>query len=125
MIAGSVNKDLEAVVDIAVQDDQGELHNFQCVLDTGFDGFIALPEQVVQRLGLVQTAVRKTFLVDDLEQFFPLYWGIVNWCGETIEVSVLGTTQEFMVGMALLENSTLTIEVWDGGEVLIEPRQAP
>lgn len=122
MIVGSVNRDLEAVVEIAVQDDKGEFHSFHCVLDTGFDGFIALPAQVIQRLGLVQSEIRRTLLVDAVEIFFPLYWGTVNWCEEFLEVPVLGTEQDFLVGAALLENSTLTVQVWNSGDILVEPR---
>ena len=122
MIVGSVNGDLEAIVYLTIQDDRGEFHEFHCILDTGFDGFVAMPAQVIQRLGLVQTSVRRAFLVDGIEQYFPLYWGTVNWGQEILEVPVLGTDREFLVGMALLETSTLTVQVWDGGEVLIESR---
>ena len=122
MIVGSVNRSLEAIVEVAVQDVKGEFHDFHCVLDTGFDGFIALPVQVLQRLGLAQSEVRRTLLVDNVEIFLPLYWGTVNWCGEFLEVPVLGTEREFLVGAAMLENSTLTVQVWDGGEVLVEER---
>lgn len=122
MIVGSVNRYLEAVVEVAVQDDKGEFHGFRCVLDTGFDGFIALPAQVIQRLGLVRSEVRRTLLVDAVEIFLPLYWGTVNWCEEFLEVPVLGTEQEFLVGAALLENSTLTVQVWNGGDILVELR---
>ena len=122
MIFGSVNRDLEAVVEVEVEDDKGEFHGFSCVLDTGFDGFVTLPTQVIQRLGLVQSEVRRTLLVDAVQIFLPLYWGTVNWCEQLMEVPILGTEQEFLVGAALLENSTLTVQVWNGGDVLIEQR---
>ncbi len=120
MIAGRVNNDLEAVIELAVQDDKGELHRFSCVLDTGFDGFIALPVQVIHELGLVHGEDRRTLLVDAVEVYFPLYWGTAYWCEELLEVTVLGTDQEFLVGTALLEDRVLTIEFWNGGEVRIE-----
>ena len=46
----------------------------------------------------------------------------VSWQGQLIEVDVLQTDAESAIGMALLENSTLTVQIWDGGEVLIEER---
>ncbi len=122
MMPGNVNRDLKAVVDVAIQDYKGELLSFHCALDTGFNGFIALPAQVVQRSELVQSEVRRTLLVDAVEIFLPLYWGTVYWCGGVAEVPIPGTEQELLVGTALLENSTLTVQVWDGGDVLIEPR---
>jgi hypothetical protein len=52
----------------------------------------------------------------------PVYLAVVDWRGELLEVTVLQTEQELLVGMAFLETSTLTVQVWDGGEVLIESR---
>lgn len=122
MIAGQVNGDLEAVIEIHVQDYQDNIHTFQCVLDTGFDGFLSLPADVIQRLGLAGRGHRETTLSDDTVIFLPVYLGIVVWQGEMLEIYVLEGGQEFLVGTALLENSTLTVQVWDGGDVLIEPR---
>ena len=51
------------------------------------------------------------------------YNGRVNWQGQLIEVDVLETNSESAIGMALVENSTLTVQVWDGGSVRIEPMQ--
>lgn len=122
IITGRVNSDLEAAVEIAVQDNNGNLHSFRCIVDTGFDGFLALPVDIIQQLGLVYRLNRTTVLLDGVAIFLPVYLGLVDWRGELLEVTVLGTEQDFLVGMALLENSTLTVEVWDGGEVRIEPR---
>ena len=122
MIVGKVNGELEAIVELSVQDAQGEFHSFTCVLDSGFDGYLALPVQEIQSLGLVHREARRTLLVDSLEIFLPLYRGTAYWCGSFLEVTILGTEQEYLVGMALLEDSTLTVQVWDGGDVLVEPR---
>ena len=122
MIPGNVNRDLKAVVDVAIQDYKGELHSFHCALDTGFNGFIALPAHVIQRLELVQSEIRRTVLLDAVEILLPLYWGTMYWCGWVAEVPIPGTEQDSLVGTALLENSTLTVQVWDGGDVPIEPR---
>ncbi len=51
------------------------------------------------------------------------FYAPLIWHGEEKTVSVLQADGEPALGMALLENSTLTVEVWDGGDVLIEPRQ--
>ena len=122
MIFGTTNSDLEAMVSIDVQDSTGDFHAFQCVVDTGYDGFVALPADAIQRLGLVSRGHRRTILVNGAAVFMPVYLGAVTWHGQPMEVSVLQTEQEFLVGMALIEGSTLAIQVWDGGEVLIEGR---
>ena len=122
MITGRVNWLLEAIVSVEVQDADGQLHPFQCVLDTGFDGDIALPSAVIRRLRLVFTGPSDTVLLSGYSAPLPVYEGIVYWHEQPIQVAVLETEQESVVGMALLENSTLTIQAWDGGEVLIEER---
>ena len=101
MIAGRVNSDLEAIIRIGVHDSQGDLHTFECVMDTGFDGFIALPVDTIQELGLVRRGNRRTVLIN-AEAFMPVYLGVVGWHEEQVEVSVLQTEQEYLVGMALL-----------------------
>jgi hypothetical protein len=50
------------------------------------------------------------------------YSTLINWHDQLVEAEALQTDHESVIGMALLEDSTLTIEVWDGGEVRIEPR---
>ncbi len=51
-----------------------------------------------------------------------IYDGSVSWHEQLIDVAVLQTDRDSIIGMGLLENSTLTIQIWDGGEVLIEER---
>ena len=125
MIYGRINSDLEAIAEVRVQDHQGNFQEFQCVLDTGFDGFLMLTAPDIQRLGLIPRGNRTIHLVDDFDTSLPVYLGTVVWHDKQFEISILETRRQPLLGMALLENSTLTIEVWDGGEVLIEPRQAP
>ena len=122
MIVGRVNNDLEAIVGIVLQDSSNDFHTFQCVLDTEYDGFLALPVNVIEQLGLVPRGHRIATLVNSNEVSMPVYLATVDWHGEQLEVSVLQTEHEFLVGAALLENCTVTIQVWDGGEVLIEER---
>ena len=122
MIAGRVNSNLEAIIRISVEDNRGNYHTFDCVVDTGFDGFIALPADTIQELGLVPRGNRRIVLIDDTEVLMPVYLGAVAWQGELLEVSFLQTEWEFLIGTSLIENNTVTIQAWDGGEVLIEER---
>lgn len=122
MIIGRVNWLLEAIVSVEVQAADGQLHPFQCVLDTGYDGDIALPSAVISRLGLAFAGPSDIVFLSGYSAPLPVYEGIAYWHGQPIQVAVLETEQESVLGMALLENSTLTIQAWDGGEVLIEER---
>jgi predicted aspartyl protease len=122
MIHGRINSNLEAVAEIRLLDQQGHVQEFQCVLDTGFDGFLMLTAPDIQGLGLIPRGSRTIHLVDDIETSLPVYLGTVTWHDQQLEISILETEGQPLIGMALLENNTLTIQVWDGGEVRIEPR---
>ena len=122
MTTGRVNWLLEAVVHVEVQDGSGDFHRIQCILDTGFDRDIALPSGAIEQLGLTPAETVSVTLADSTHALMTRYNAWVSWQGQLIEAEVLETTGESVIGMALLENSTLTVQVWDGGEVRIEPR---
>ncbi len=122
MINGRINWLLEATVYVEIQDAAGGLHRFECILDTGFDGDIALPLAAIRRLGLVLSGRRFTILGNGDGVFMYTYVGTALWHGGQTQVTVLQTAGESAIGMSLLENNTITMQVWDGGDVLIEER---
>ena len=122
MITGRVNWFLEPFIPVDVQSAKGSTLKIQCLLDTGFDGELALPSAAIRQLGLDYVGPSDTTMFDGNSQSLPIYDGTVVWLGETIRVSVLETSRDAIIGTGLLENSTLTVQVWDGGTVTIEPR---
>ena len=122
MTTGRVNWLLEALVQVEVQDATGSLHSIRCILDTGFDRDIALPSVVIERLGLAPAETVTVTLANSTNVLMTRYNAVASWQGQLIEVDVLETASESAIGMSLLENSTLTVQVWDGGNVLIEPK---
>ena len=50
-----------------------------------------------------------------------MYNAVIIWNEERISVPVLGLGVEPLVGMALLRGSRATIDVVEGGAVVIEP----
>ena len=122
MTIGRVNWLLEAIVHVEVQDASGNIHRIRCILDTGFDRDIALPLGIIERLGLDPVETVSVTLADSTHVLMTRYNARVSWQGQLIEVDVLETNGESAIGMALLENSILSVQVWDGGEVLIEER---
>ena len=122
MTTGRVNWFLEAIVRVEIQDAEGYFHSIHCILDTGYDGDILLSSNIIERLKLVPDNNRPVILADGARISMEAYDATVSWGDQLIDVTVLETAGESLIGMALLENSTLTVQVWDGGEVLIEPR---
>ena len=121
-MTGRVNWQLEAMVNIEIQDSEGNFHTLRCTLDTGFDGDIALPSGSIERLGLVPSDILNVTIANSARVSMAKYNARINWHGQLVDAELLQTNHESVIGMALLQNSTLTLQVWDGGDVLIEPR---
>ena len=121
MMRGYVNRDLEPVVTIELKSSEGAFQSFEAVLDTGFNGEIALPSHTIERLGLVyRTQVREWVLASGDEVPLAEYDGLVSWHGQVRRVAVLETGCEPLLGTSLLLGSRISIDMRTGGEVLIE-----
>ena len=122
MMTGRVSWQLEAIVNVEIQDAEGYFHTLRCTLDTGFDGDLALPSGVIEQLGLVPIDILNVTLANSARASMPKYNANISWQERLVEVEVLQTNGESAIGMALLENSIVTLQVWDGGDISIEPR---
>ena len=52
MITGTVNANREAILRLAVRNTNGQEHERDAVVDTGFDGWLSLPPDFILALGL-------------------------------------------------------------------------
>ena len=121
MIEGVVNAAREAVVTLPLQGPAGQTLEIDAVVDTGFNRFLTLPQAVVTELGLAfagvtvvwswQTAVRLSFL--------PM---ASPWCGTARMRDVVAYSADTtpLIGMALLDDHDLSIQVRTGGRVVIQ-----
>ena len=124
MIGGLVNDDLEAIVTVSVADADEVYHPFEFVVDTGFSGHLALPEDVIQRLGL-RFRIRSSTIQAIGTAPANFYSGAAFWHQEKRVILVLETDGEYLLGMAMLEGSTLTVAAHPGGAVTIEDAGLP
>ena len=122
MTTGRTNPFLEAIIVVEMLDGDGNLHPFESILDTGFDGALALPAIAIRRLGLTHAGHRRIVLGDGRPVEAEAYIGRIIWLGEPLRITVLQTGGDPVIGTYLLEGCTVTIQVWDGGEVLIQER---
>ena len=120
MIRGSVSENLDLLVTIEVSDIYGVFRSLEVVLDTGFNGYLILPEHVIQSLRLTYRGQVSTRLASGQEEAMSNYDAVVSWHGQTRDVEVLAAEGGALVGMALLLGSKLTVDARTGGEVLIE-----
>ena len=122
MIEGVVNAAREAVVTLSIHGPVGQTVEIESVVDTGFTGFLTLPPDLVTKLALPFVAGGWAMLADGSEVPFDTYRVTVLWEGQPREILVDEADILSLLGMALLDRHTLTIEVESGGRVVIEAR---
>ncbi len=119
MIEGVVNAAREAVVTLRLQEPEGRTRDIEAVVDTGYSGFLTLPTEVVAELGLPFAYIGQALLANDAQVSFDVHYLTVLWEGEPRDIEADATGSTPLVGMLLLENHHLNIEVVDGGRVVI------
>ena len=122
MIEGFVNANYEAVVSLSLQGSEGQSREVEAVIDTGYSGSLTLPPSLVAALELPYVFSSSATLADDREVAFPVHRVTVLWDGmqRHIETDAVGTTP--LIGMALLDNHSLYVEVESGGRVVVQAR---
>ncbi len=79
MITGHVNANREAILSIAICDENGLEHIRDAVADTGFDGWLSLPPEFIETLGLSWQRFGRAILADGSERAFNIFGGDVLW----------------------------------------------
>ncbi len=129
MIAGEVirNPDggLEAWVTVPVMDAYGEPQPFEVIVDTGFTGWLTLPESDIRRLGLVHAGHRYSITASGNAERFEFYRAWVSWHGQLHWVEVFESIDQPLLGMEFLEGSRVAVDAWDDGNVIIEEANLP
>ena len=141
MITGHVSVYREPVISVTVGSPSGAGREIDAVVDTGFSGFLTLPAQVIQELGLAWRRRGRAMLADGSDSLFDIFEGTVLW-----NRTLLGNSPRFhpyagpalpggklrriavdeaechpLVGMALLQGHELTVHAVVGGRVTIRP----
>jgi len=73
MITGIVNADREPIIQIKIRDANGQEHQRDAVVDTGYTGWLTLPPDVVGTLGLTWRDRGGGILADGSEALFDVY----------------------------------------------------
>ena len=120
MIEGAVNANLEAVVNLPLQDSSGQTRGVEAVVDTGFNGYLTLPPMLMEDLELPVVGDGEAVLADGSQAAFDVYGVTVLWDGQPMYVETGAVGVDPLVGMALLEGHNLNIDIEDGGRVLIQ-----
>lgn len=119
---GTVNDNLEAEFPLIVYGPSGIQIEVTGIIDTGFDSWLTLPITAVEYLELIRHSSGRVMFSDGSISRFDYYAADVDCIGSrrTILVSPVGT--EVLIGMKLLLDCELRIDVIPGGEVSIALR---
>ncbi len=123
MIEGVVNAAYEPVVTIGLQGPSGQTSEIEAVIDTGFTGFLTVTPELVMELGLPLEGIGRATLADGSEVSFPSYDVAVLWEGQPRYVLADAADTTPLVGMRLLDRHNLSIDVEDGGRVVIQAKE--
>jgi clan AA aspartic protease len=119
VIVGSVSSELEALVRLSIRGPRSEIEA-KAVLDTGFNGALALPPDLIGELGLHLKTRGSAVLADGTEISLDLYEAMISWNGRLLRVLVGAAANAPLLGMALLYGHELALQVVEGGEVLVK-----
>jgi clan AA aspartic protease len=104
---------------IVLGEKSGVSKELQVAVDTGFNGWLALPNETIEELGLDFLGARPSVQADGQERNFNIFRGVVLWHGEEKRILVLEKGGTPLLGTSLLEQSNLTIDVIAHGDVTI------
>ena len=120
MIEGVVNAAYEAVVSLTVDGPAGQTRDMEAVVDTGFNGFLTLPPAAVAELGLPFVSIGRATLADGSEISYGIYGVTVLWDSQRIYIEADAADTTPLVGMLLLDGHDLSVQVRNGGRVVIQ-----
>ena len=121
MPTGAVTTRPEAILPLRVQTPTGMTRDLNVLIDTGFTGTLALPVALIAFLGLTPT--RPTFirLADGTSRRVRVFQAEIEWDGRWRTVDVTAVGRRPIIGMELLLDHRLTIDVTPGGAVEVTP----
>ena len=92
----------------------------EVTVDTGFTGWLTLPEYRIKELGLTSYGRRRAVLANDEEITSEVYSALVSWHGQLHSALVYQVDATPLMGMALLTGNRLIIAAFPCVDVVIE-----
>jgi clan AA aspartic protease len=122
VITGVVNANLDATVPLTVYDSNGQPQQIEATIDTGFDGYLALPPALIVALALPWVRQHRGYLADGTLHAFEVHAAPLLRDGHQRIVEAQAVEPVPLIGTRLLHGYILRIEVIAGGSVTIEVR---
>jgi clan AA aspartic protease len=120
MITGTVNADFEAIIALSVCSSNGTVYTQDAIIDTGFNGWLSLPPDLIAQLNLRWKRRGRAILGDGSECIFDVYEAVVIWDRSYLTIPIDEADSEPLMGMSLMEGYQLMVQVFEGGNVELE-----
>ena len=120
MIRGRVDAQRQAWVQLEVERSDGRFETIETVVDTGFNGHLSLPPEVIGRLNVKQDGPADVDLATGVQATLNAWLGNVLWHDTIRSVLIFESNGTPLLGMELMEDSQLTMQARINGHVLIE-----
>lgn len=117
MINGIVNADFEPIIPLSICGSDGKVHTQDAIVDTGFNGWLSLPPDLIAQLNLKWKRRGRAILGDGSECVFNVYKAVLVWDDNFLTIPIDEADSEPLVGMSLMEGYQLTVQVLEGGHV--------
>jgi clan AA aspartic protease len=116
MITGVV-RDFEPIISLSVYGADGKVYTQEAIVDTGFDGWLSLPPDLITQLNLKWKRRGRAILGDGSECVFNVYQAVVVWDGSPLTIPVDEADSDPLIGMSLMEGYQLKVQIFEGGLV--------
>ena len=120
MIIGKITANREAISELEVIGSNQKKEKVEAIIDTGFNGYLTLPNDLINYLNLQLAGSRHVTLGDGNVVVLDVYLAKVSWHEQEREVLALQADGGPLIGMSLLYGSRLVLEVINNGNVTIE-----
>lgn len=117
---GFVNQNCEAILQVAVGHGSKRKQMVNALIDTGFTGFLSLPQSIIASLELPWHFRDLGTLGDGSEVIFEMHKATVIWDGREQIIDVAASEADPLIGMSLLYGFRVQIDAVEGGIVTLQ-----
>jgi clan AA aspartic protease len=119
VIEGIVRKRVP-LVSLTVHGERDSL-DVEFLVDTGYTGFLSVPTRLLESIGATAEGPAMVSMADGTLRDVTLYTLNLEWDGDELEVEAVTVEDHPLLGCKMLEGYHLSVEMSEGGEVIIEP----
>ena len=117
MITGIVNVDFEPIIPLSICGSDGKVYTQDAIVDTGFNGWLSLPPNLIAESNLKWERRGRAILGDGSECVFDVYEAVLVWNKNFLTIPIDEADSEPLVSMSLMEGYQLIVQVFEGSHV--------